>query len=29
MRMLAAKLQTEHWDPNGKVRGRSEGAERV
>jgi len=27
--MLAANHQIEHWDPNGGVRGRSEGTEGV
>jgi hypothetical protein len=29
MQMLAAKHWTEHGDPNGRVRGRTEGAEGV
>jgi hypothetical protein len=27
MWMLAANLWAEHWEPNGRVRGRTEGAE--
>jgi hypothetical protein len=29
MRLLAANHQTEHWDPSGGVRGRTEGVEGV